>query len=257
VSYTVAQLQERLGLALLQIKGRRAELTEAGRALLEDASPLVEGFALLEDRAMAMTRGVEPRLRLAVDSIFPKPRLFAALTAFRRTHRHTRIDLLEMVRIDPKDVLSSGATDLCVGTHAAGDYLSQHLMDVELIAVACPSHPLHATSRAALTMAELSRHLLVTIQDRNIPLVNTALSGRDRQHWTVNTIDAAIDAVSSGLCFGWLPKHKIALHLEDGRLLPLKLDKGLIRTIPLYLIFADPRRAGPAVHALAALIANR
>ena len=256
VSYAVAQLQDRLGLALLCIEGRRARLTDAGRALLEDASPLIEEFALLEERALALTRGDAPRLRLAVDSIFPKSRLFSALTVFRRLHRHTRLDLQEMVRVDPKDVLSSGTTDLCIGTHAAGDHLSQHLMDVELIAVACPSHPLHAVRRAELTMADLSRHLLVTIQDRDIPLINTALSGRSRQHWMVNTIDAAIDAVASGLCFGWLPKHKIESHLAEGRLVPLKLGSGLVRAIPLYLIFADPKRASPAVQALATLIAQ-
>ncbi|MDR3435685.1 LysR family transcriptional regulator [Telmatospirillum sp.] len=256
VSYAVAQLQERLGLPLLRIEGRRAQLTEAGRALLEDAAPLIEELAILEERAAALARGDEPRLRLAVDSIYPKPRLFAALSAFRHAHRHTRLDLKEVVRIDPDEVFSTGAADLCVATHEPGDYLSQHLLDVELMAVASPGHPLLADSASERTMGDLSRHLLVTIHDRVMPMVDSKVSDRARQHWTVNSIEAAIAAVSSGMCFGWLPKHMIEGQLDDGSLLPIRLGPGLVRTIPLYLIHADPKRAGPVVRALAVLISQ-
>ena len=42
VSYAVARLQERAGVDLLVIDGRKAQLTDAGRSLLAEAVPLVD-----------------------------------------------------------------------------------------------------------------------------------------------------------------------------------------------------------------------
>lgn len=254
ISYAVAQLQERIGLPLLRIEGRRAQLTDAGRTLLDDANPLISELGLLEERATALARGEEARIRLAVDSIFPKDSLFTALRAFRQSHPHTRVDLAETVRQAPDVAFLSDGTDLCIATHTPGDYLSTHLMDVELVAIARCDHALQIAQRRALTMSDLSRHLVVTIQELGPPGVDAEVTRRSRQHWTVNTIDAAIAAVESGLCFGWLPRHMIVNQLLRGDLLPLNLSAGQTRTIPLYLIHADLKRAGPAVRALAGLL---
>ena len=42
VSYAVSRLQDQLGVALLRVEGRKAQLTEAGEALLQRSRPLVQ-----------------------------------------------------------------------------------------------------------------------------------------------------------------------------------------------------------------------
>ncbi|MDT1862771.1 LysR family transcriptional regulator, partial [Acinetobacter baumannii] len=48
VSYNLALLQERLGVALLAPSGRRAVLTPAGELLLNQVKPLLQAFAYVE-----------------------------------------------------------------------------------------------------------------------------------------------------------------------------------------------------------------
>src|SRR5581483_2027759 len=71
ISYAVSRLQDKLGIKLFEIKGRRAVLTEAGRTLLADAEPHLTGFHHLEQRARSLASGGESEIRLSVDSIFP------------------------------------------------------------------------------------------------------------------------------------------------------------------------------------------
>jgi DNA-binding transcriptional LysR family regulator len=71
VSYSVAQLQDRLGVKLLQIDGRKAQLTGIGRTLLADAMPLIDDLIRLEERARYLASGGEANIRLLADSIFP------------------------------------------------------------------------------------------------------------------------------------------------------------------------------------------
>ncbi|BBV83783.1 hypothetical protein STW0522ENT60_44610 [Enterobacter kobei] len=45
VSYNLSLLQERLGIALLVVEGRRAVLTPAGELLLNQVKPLLKAFS--------------------------------------------------------------------------------------------------------------------------------------------------------------------------------------------------------------------
>lgn len=64
VSYTVARMQEQLGVPLLRIDGRKAVLTEAGNVLLRRSRHLVKQASQLEDLAHHMEQGWEAEVRL-------------------------------------------------------------------------------------------------------------------------------------------------------------------------------------------------
>src|SRR5437763_1242298 len=106
VSYAVAQLQERLGIELLRAEGRRAILTEAGRTLLAEAVPLIDDLMRLEERSRFLAAGHQASLRLLVDSIFPRQRLYWTLAEFRAAHPHVRVELQEIVRQAAPDPLA-------------------------------------------------------------------------------------------------------------------------------------------------------
>jgi len=67
-------------------------------------------------------------------------------------------------------------------------------------------------------------------------------------------VEAAIGAISSGLCYGWLPRHLIQADLTAGLLVPLPLGSEGSRQIPLYLSYACRDRAGIATRAMADLL---
>ena len=78
VSYTVARMQDQLGVPLLRIDGRKAVLTEAGGVLLRRSRQLVKQASQLEDLAHHMEQGWEAEVRLVVDAAYPNARLVRA-----------------------------------------------------------------------------------------------------------------------------------------------------------------------------------
>jgi DNA-binding transcriptional LysR family regulator len=84
ISYTVANLERQLGLALFERDSRRPVLTEAGRTVVADARRVGLLVDELRARASALRRGLEAELGLAVDVLFPTARLVAALEDFAR-----------------------------------------------------------------------------------------------------------------------------------------------------------------------------
>jgi DNA-binding transcriptional LysR family regulator len=60
-----------------------------------------------------------------------------------------------------------------------------------------------------------------------------------------------------GLGYAWYPEESIREELESRRLVPLPLEEGRERYVTLYLVYADRDTAGPGVHRLARIIADR
>jgi DNA-binding transcriptional LysR family regulator len=70
----------------------------------------------------------------------------------------------------------------------------------------------------------------------------------------VTSIEAAIDAVRSGLCFGWLPKYRIESDLNNGVLVPLGIPAGGTREVQLNLVCKDVSSLSREVNVLADLV---
>lgn len=227
VSYNLALLQERLGIALLVPEGRRAVLTPAGELLLTQVKPLLKAFAYVETRASTLRNGMRTRLDLVVDSIFPRSQLFAILRQFQQRYPQTQVHLTE------------AQENVALPAHSEADVMilprrqdmtgrGEWLMNVDFIAVAHRDHPLFALS---------------TLNDEALsawPLIRIAGSDNARQStseaWTFSTIDAAIEAVMYQVGYGWLPEERIREQLEAGVLKTLPLSHGVRRATPLHLI---------------------
>ncbi|MFB4204962.1 HTH-type transcriptional activator AllS [wastewater metagenome] len=249
VSYAVGRLQEALGVRLLEIRGRRAVLTDAGATLLGEASPLIDELSRLEDRTRALAAGEDLRIRLLVDSIFPRPSLFAALKAFAGMHPHVEVHLRETVRLTPRDV-DGDAFDLAVLIAEPGERGATIVSNVPLIAVAHADHPL-VRPETPPNAANLNRCLRVEIRGTEQGQLDD-----NGKIWWMSTVEAAIEAVRAGLCYGWLPRHLVREHLDSGTLVALPLERGGTRNIPLGLLFGNGHRGrGQAVERLARLLA--
>ncbi|CUA81371.1 DNA-binding transcriptional regulator, LysR family [Gulbenkiania indica] len=250
VSYAVTRLQAQLGIDLLVPQGRRMVLTDAGRALLAEAAPLLESLQKLEARAGALRSGWEAEVRLAVDSLFPLPCLMAALRHFAAQCPATRLQMHEVVMSGADDALYQGQVDLAVATRVPPGFLGEWLLDACFLACAAPAHPLHALGRT-LRPDDLVPWTQVVVRDSGTRQPRDEGWLGARQRWTVSHADTAVEVVESGLAFAWLPAHAIAARLEEGRLVPLPLAQGQVRRTALHLVMADPGRSGPAAQALA------
>jgi len=161
ISYAMGRLQERLGLQLFELKGRKAMLTETGRALLADAEPLLAGFGKLEHRAGSLVSGGELEIRLSVDSLYTNQRLFAALSEFTRQFPYAHLRLRQATFLSAVTELVTHGADLCITGLITRDYFVQSVLEIRMQAVARSDHPLCAHTRT-LSRFDLIGHLKQT-----------------------------------------------------------------------------------------------
>src|SRR5215469_16146079 len=253
ISYAIARLQEQLGIRLFEIKGRRAHLTELGRLLLADVESHLEGFHQLEQRARSLASGGETEVRLSVDSIYPNERLFAALAEFARLFPHVQPKLRQGTFLSADAEFSVYNAQLCISALPSREFFSKPIISIRMVAVARHDHPLHAIKRK-LNRPDLMQHMLVSIEGAASGTLKHQPRVPAQRVLQVTSIEAAIDAVRSGLCFGWLPAYRIQANLANGELLPLCLPAGGTREVRLNLVCKDLSLLSREVNVLADLL---
>jgi len=255
ISYAMARLQEQLGISLLKIEGRKALLTEQGQILLQRSRRLLTEATEIESFAHHLSQGREAEIRLVVDAAFPNDLLMSALASFANQSQGTRVQLKEVILSGAIDALNNDEAELVIGVETPAGFLSDPLIEVELIAVAHPEHPLHQLDRE-ITSADLAQHMHVVIQDsgQQEKMDVGWLSSQDR--WTVSSIDSALNAIEHGLGYGWLPSNRLIEALGDGKLKPLLLEQGTKYKAFLFMSFGHPQNIGPATRELAHIIKN-
>jgi DNA-binding transcriptional LysR family regulator len=238
ISYAISRLQDQFNTPLLELKGRKAELTEAGKVLLADVEPLLIGFRALEQRAVSLTGGCEPQINVSVDSIYPDDRLFAALAELVRSCPHVHINLHRGTLLSSVLEFASYGADLCIAATPIHEHLIKPILDIRMTAVARADHPL-ASGKRQLTRMDLAESLAVIIEGAIGPNPRRQPHAKSQRHLAVTSIDSAIDAVRSGMCFGWIPAYRIRAHLESGELVALRLPMGGERFARLFLVLRD------------------
>jgi len=255
VSYSMARLQEQLGIALLKIEGRKALLTEQGQILLQRSAKLIDEAGEIENFAQYLSQGREAEIKFVVDAAFPNDLLMTALAQFSKQSQGTRVQLREVILSGATDALLSDEAELVIGIETPAGYLSDPLIEVELIAVARPDHPLLQLERE-ITSADLAQHTHVVIRDsgQHEKIDAGWLSSQDR--WTVGSIESALSAIEHGLGYGWIPSNRLVEALGDGHLKPLLLEQGSKYKAFLFMSFGHPQNIGPATRELANIIKN-
>ena len=206
VSYTVARMQEQLGVPLLRIEGRKAVLTDAGEVLLRRSRQLVNQAGQLEELAHHMEQGWEAEVRLVVDAAYPNAKLIRALTAFMPQSRGCRVRLREEVLSGVEEVLKDGTADLAISGLDITGYLGQELGTVEFVAVAHPNHSLHQLQRK-LSVQDLQSQMQVVVRDsgqrqpRDIGWLGA------EQRWTVGSLATSVGSsqTARSCCGNWHP----------------------------------------------------
>lgn len=241
ISYAISRLQEEFKFPIFEMNGRRAQLTPAGKALLAHAEPLLDGFRALEQKAASFAAGGKTVVRLSVDSLYPDDRLFSALTGLSRFCPSAHPLVHKAPFVSSAHEFAACGADLCITALPERDQSAKPILDVRMRAVARADHALHKHGRE-LSRLDLLHHLAVIIEGTAGPEPKRQPYAKTQRIMTVNTIESAIEAVRSGMCFGWLPMYRIAPHLDSGELASLRLPLKGERMVRLFLILksADP-----------------
>ncbi|MCR6653611.1 MAG: LysR family transcriptional regulator [Cellvibrionaceae bacterium] len=115
LSYTVGKLESDLGINLFDRTRQRAQLTSAGRLLLDKGRELLQATDALEEALRQLESGWETQLRIAKDTILPLAPLLQQVDAFNQLDRRVALHITEEVLGGTWDALVAGRCDLALG----------------------------------------------------------------------------------------------------------------------------------------------
>jgi DNA-binding transcriptional LysR family regulator len=253
VTYAVQKLERMLKVRAFQIQGRKAVLTGVGQMLYRRARTLLDDAGEIERAARKASAGWEAEIGLAVEVLFPTWMMFDCLSRFGTESPQTRIEWLETVIGGTGEALQNGTADLGITARVPTGFSAEPLMLVNFVPVANPKHPLHKLDRE-ITVRDLRKYRHLVVRDSSAQRNKKSESLEVEQRWTVTNLSTSIGAVSRGHGFAWLPQDKIRTELQDGSLKILPLRGGRVRTVQLYLLFADRDAAGPGTLRLAEIV---
>lgn len=230
LSYIVQKLEEQLSVTLFVRQGRRSVLTPAGRHLLDEGRKILGAMSKLTEQTQTISYGWEPKIRIAVDSIFNVQQILAPLALFLDEHPNIEIDLTEEVMNGTWESLIEDRTDLLIG--APGPVPSQQgvstvvLDKVEQVFVAPKDHELTRFT-VPVSLSDIEDYRTIIIHDSSktsVPWSSNIIE--QSRHFFVTSIEYKVQAIVAGIGVGHLPKQRIQPLLSEGSLVEIELEVG-------------------------------
>jgi len=223
----VAELEERLGVRLLQRTTRRVGLTAAGESLLARAPALLDDLDEMLAEVSEDSRGFTGTLRISAPVTFGEIYVQEMLSRFAAPHPDLTIDLrLSDAYVD----LASEGIDLAfrIGETAATALKRRRLGTLSGLVVASPDYL--AKHPAPQTPEDLVHHVCIADTNRAVPgrwvfmRDGAEIVVRVPSRFMVNSAQVARDLAVAGHGIAYCPRFVLGDDLEAGRLISLLGD---------------------------------
>jgi len=248
ISYTIANLEDQLNIALLDRGKRKPTLTEAGKALLADARAVSAKVDDMRARARALGAGLEAEVSLVVDVMFPMCALVKLLDAFQREYSTVSLRLNTEALGAVTQMVLDGRCQLGISGMpvAMPDTIERQLAGhVTMMPVCSPNHPLAALDGVVPTAA-LREHLQLVLTDRSALTQGQDFGVLARRDWRLGDLHSKYALLRGGLGWGSMPEAMVAEDLAKGRLVRLHPQDGPSLQYPLFVIHRADDQLGPA-----------
>ncbi len=161
VSRIVLELEERLGVKLLERTTRKVRLTEAGRYLLEQAQEILGSIDVAENTVRLIASGTRAILRIGYTTITGHSLVPDITREFRILNPDVQLELTYLTSPVQRDRILQGEIDLgfIEGSFQSSDIESRPVATHRLMALLPPSHPL--AEKRSLTVEDLAKEQLV------------------------------------------------------------------------------------------------
>ena len=257
VSMQVKQLEEQVGLPLVDQVGRRLVITEAGQELRRHAQRIAAQMVELNgamDQFRDLERGV---IRIAVVSTanYFLPPIIAQFTG---RYPAVRISLRVANRETVLAALADNHTDLAITGQPPEslDVVAQNFMENPLVVIAPPSHRL--AGRQRITLRRMADETLVVREPGSG--TRAAMERAFAEHeleWRagceLGTNEAIKQAVQAGLGLAVVSAQTVQLEVETGRLVTLPVE-GFPVIRHWYVVHRNDKRLSAATQAFRSLL---
>lgn len=228
ISYTVRALEETLDVALFDRRGHHAELTPAGRSLLDAAGEVLRRARSLEVLAQSLSAGWEPELQVVIDGIYPMQPVADCLRTFSEQRVPTRLRVDVEYQDGVPDRFEADRAQMMMLLDFPGDdrLAAVALPPLELALLAAPTHPL--ARGGAFDRPALLQHVELVVKDsspRYARAPRRAYMGSQHVIY-LSDFHAKRLALLAGAGFGWMPLHLAEHDLREGALVLLDFAEG-------------------------------
>jgi len=222
LTYTIKKLEDDMGTTLFDRTKQRAQLTPAGKLVLEQGREILVATNRLIDSVQQLESGWENEIRLARDTIIPQGPLFNLIEQFNQLEHSVNITLDVEAVGGGWDALHSRRADIVIGASGElprGLFQTHKMGEIEFVFAVAPQHPLAFVDE--VLEAELLTHypaLVVADTSQILPIRDNGIF-KSKQIIRLNTMEAKIAAQVRGLGIGFLPRHMAQCYLDSGQLI--------------------------------------
>lgn len=210
ISAAVANLEVDLDTTLFDRSARYPVLTPAGERLLLEARVILERCEHFRGVAKSLGEGVESRLTLAVDELYPEETLGELLTEFSQRFPSVELEILFPLMEDVSRLVLSQCADLGImwrqeilppelGFHALGW--------VPMPIVCAPDHPLASQPRVDFEELKRYRQLMVATRSDSEEKKRLRVAA---EVWWVESQWVIVELVKRRLGWAFVPWHVAA-----------------------------------------------
>ncbi len=237
LSYTVKQLEEDLNISIFDRSKQRARLTPAGHVLVEQGRLLLRAAQELEDAVMQVDSGWERRLSIALDAILSIEPLLEVIKQFQQLNKQVDIDISEEVLGGTWDALMNDRCDLAIGASGElpkGVFELLPIGQVDFVFAVSAEHPLKYHD-GPIDANALQAFPSIVAGDSSLTSPGRSMGLLpSRQTVRVANNAAKVLAQIMGVGVGFLPRHQISRHLDNGELVELECSFPRPQ-VPLYM----------------------
>lgn len=231
VSHAIANLEAQLQVRLFDRSGHKPVLTSAGQALLGDVRVILSKVDALRARAQGLEQGIELELSIAIDTLVSPALVAEAIRGLHAVYPSIAIRAEYSSMGGTIDALHSGRCNLAIAAfgHADEKISREFVMQLQMVAVAAPSHALAACAGrrggAKDLDAATAEHVQIVLEDPS-----TLSEGRDFDvlsptTWRVNDMYIKLALLRAGLGWGKMPSWLVADDLAAGTLVHLPVGR--------------------------------
>ncbi len=228
LTYTIQKVEQDLGIDLFDRSGHRAKLTPAGKLMLDQGRLILRDIDSLANSAKKLASGWEPKITIAVDTLFDSSALFPLVKRFNEQYPFVRIDIRHGSLTGTWEQLLNNSADLIFSANNTDPklegYEKKQLGFVNMIFAVSHTHAL-AADACNVTDEMIEDYPVIVVPDSSQLMAPLTLGWtRQNKVIAVTNMTEKIAAQKAGMGVGYLPAHRIQAALDSGELVALKVS---------------------------------
>lgn len=249
VSYTIANLESQLGVALFKRSGtKRPELTEAGQSVLEDARRMVADLDLMRARIRGLKGGLEGDLSVAISVMVPSEVVVRVLRTFRSRYPTVTLGVTVGELGVVVEAVAKGTAIVGFGGAVVKKdnlVITERIGQSFMIPVAAADHRLGKLGRQ-LTLADVRDETQLVVSDASGLTKGRDFNVLSFKNWRVSDVTTKHLFIRNGLGWGGLPVSVVQEDVRKGALIHLELPAYENSEYPIYAVSKVANPPGPA-----------